>query len=421
MKILRYTTETVSKYWDSENYRIFTLKMNNQDNLILTSSNPTNLKLYGTSEKSIGKSLYEIIEKEHAERWNSRFNQWKELGFTSYVAYFDDRFVGWDTHVEIINDTVFAIGKKLAANQLNLESFDNHEFFNHYFINQEDFLIVTILALENDFFEVEAIDSSLSFDFSSFIGKDISKITLYCSNILNNQVYQKCLESKKVVHLAEKCTLNNDRFFWDVHLYPYLNSSKIILYGKVINEATYHQIQKQISNFYGLYPETDFFGVCEINYDDEDNPYIIGCNHFFKNLLSQTDLNLSSIVSNLTFQKCLKTSSKETGEFILQSRLNEIKRFKISVTHISEIGNQLFLVALMPEEKELLNMDTKFKTLSVREREILTHVTNGLTNRYIAKKLNITEGTVKKTIYNGYKKLGVCSRVELVNSLREKL
>lgn len=49
-----------------------------------------------------------------------------------------------------------------------------------------------------------------------------------------------------------------------------------------------------------------------------------------------------------------------------------------------------------------------------RELQLLKLAAGGNPNRYIAKVLNISEGTVKKILHNGYAKLGIGSRVELV-------
>lgn len=52
--------------------------------------------------------------------------------------------------------------------------------------------------------------------------------------------------------------------------------------------------------------------------------------------------------------------------------------------------------------------------LTARENEILSLAAAGNSNRYIALHLKISEGTVKKILHNGYTKLGIGSRVELV-------
>lgn len=51
--------------------------------------------------------------------------------------------------------------------------------------------------------------------------------------------------------------------------------------------------------------------------------------------------------------------------------------------------------------------------LTPRERELVRLVAQGLRNKEIARRLDITEGTVKVHLHNVYQKLGVDSRVEL--------
>lgn len=60
-----------------------------------------------------------------------------------------------------------------------------------------------------------------------------------------------------------------------------------------------------------------------------------------------------------------------------------------------------------------------FKTLlSQREREILIFLTNGWTNKAIARQLYISENTVKFHVKNIYMKLGINSRVELYRCIQ---
>ncbi len=53
--------------------------------------------------------------------------------------------------------------------------------------------------------------------------------------------------------------------------------------------------------------------------------------------------------------------------------------------------------------------------LTPRESEIINYVLLGEKNEYIAQKLNVSTGTVKRTLSNAYNKLGISSRVELIN------
>jgi DNA-binding CsgD family transcriptional regulator len=55
--------------------------------------------------------------------------------------------------------------------------------------------------------------------------------------------------------------------------------------------------------------------------------------------------------------------------------------------------------------------------ITPREREIISLVITGRSNREITDELFISPETVKKHIYNAYRKIGVRNRVQLVNTI----
>ncbi len=57
---------------------------------------------------------------------------------------------------------------------------------------------------------------------------------------------------------------------------------------------------------------------------------------------------------------------------------------------------------------------SKYK-ISSREREIVDLICKGKTNKQIEKELFISLDTVKSHIYHIYKKIGVRSRIQLIN------
>jgi two-component system nitrate/nitrite response regulator NarL len=59
-------------------------------------------------------------------------------------------------------------------------------------------------------------------------------------------------------------------------------------------------------------------------------------------------------------------------------------------------------------------MERIIGNLTAREREVIMLVTEGLTNKGIARRLNLTEGTVKIHLHNIFAKLnGVTTRTAL--------
>jgi DNA-binding CsgD family transcriptional regulator len=57
--------------------------------------------------------------------------------------------------------------------------------------------------------------------------------------------------------------------------------------------------------------------------------------------------------------------------------------------------------------------------LTERERQVLSLACEGATSRSIGERLFISERTVESHVSNGYRKLGVHSRVELVHRAAE--
>ena len=64
---------------------------------------------------------------------------------------------------------------------------------------------------------------------------------------------------------------------------------------------------------------------------------------------------------------------------------------------------------------EPANVEEPSEPLTAREREVLELLGRGLSNKMIAKELNISEHTVKFHISSIYTKLGVASRTEAIN------
>jgi DNA-binding NarL/FixJ family response regulator len=58
--------------------------------------------------------------------------------------------------------------------------------------------------------------------------------------------------------------------------------------------------------------------------------------------------------------------------------------------------------------------DPVFASLSAREREVLTLMTEGLANAQIAERLSISEKTVRNHVSNLFDKLGVWTRAQAI-------
>lgn len=95
------------------------------------------------------------------------------------------------------------------------------------------------------------------------------------------------------------------------------------------------------------------------------------------------------------------------------------KLFTFDLAFVKANGNRskkVFIILSTAKESASLGQQP-IQMLTPREVEMLLLVCQGITNKSIAHTLGIAEGTVKKTLYNAYKKLNVQSRAEAVNLL----
>ncbi len=86
----------------------------------------------------------------------------------------------------------------------------------------------------------------------------------------------------------------------------------------------------------------------------------------------------------------------------------------LEVASEGEIVAPRQLLEYMIATEEFADLDI----LSARQREILDLVSEGLTNAQIAKRLFLTESTVKQHLRSAYKVLGVSNRTEAVRLIR---
>jgi len=66
-----------------------------------------------------------------------------------------------------------------------------------------------------------------------------------------------------------------------------------------------------------------------------------------------------------------------------------------------------------PDPLPLTKAGVYHQTLTLRERQVMTLVSEGLSNKEVGRRLNLTEGTIKMHLHNIYGKIGVSNRTAL--------
>jgi len=78
------------------------------------------------------------------------------------------------------------------------------------------------------------------------------------------------------------------------------------------------------------------------------------------------------------------------------------------------------LAHYMPRATTISDIAERFAALSRREQQVVNLACDGLSNRMIAEKLGVNEGTVKSHLHAIYDKLGVQSRIALMIALSDR-
>lgn len=130
--------------------------------------------------------------------------------------------------------------------------------------------------------------------------------------------------------------------------------------------------------------------------------------------LLQTGFSLPELLRSEVVLRSFRSGVPCTAQTQLGSGMYEIG--VLPILRGKSVGKMM--ITIVPAKSEtVVQPSTCTERLTPREQETLTLAAQGYPNRYIAHKLSISEGTVKKLIYNGYQKLGISSRVELCRLL----
>ncbi|MBR3646446.1 MAG: response regulator transcription factor [Lachnospiraceae bacterium] len=120
------------------------------------------------------------------------------------------------------------------------------------------------------------------------------------------------------------------------------------------------------------------------------------------------DKNITEAISNGADGYLLKDSGKEA----ILGAIDQI----IRGVSVLDPKVMMRLTSLMKKD----NTEDLYKELTAREREVSSLLAEGMTNRQIADKLYVSEGTVKNYISSIYDKTGIHDRVKLVIALSGK-
>ncbi len=154
------------------------------------------------------------------------------------------------------------------------------------------------------------------------------------------------------------------------------------------------------------------YAFCEVGKTNQGSFFIADINETMSELLKNNKISFSRICG-----KDAADTAKEKAGAVTKIRSSDGGYFCAKYFpryDENSLSGYYVMINLVPKAAE-------FKKLSSREKRALTLAADGNPNKYIAHVMNISEGTVKKMLHDGYSKLGISSRVELVKLYSENL
>ncbi|MCQ4022966.1 MULTISPECIES: response regulator transcription factor [unclassified Ruminococcus] len=162
--------------------------------------------------------------------------------------------------------------------------------------------------------------------------------------------------------------------------------------------------------------ENVYIGVCVIGQGEDGRRFFRNVSTGFLGIFNGCRFSFGDILYCCAVESCVSTMTPTECRLRVDYRNGDEKVYTVLfVPFISDSGSQNVLLNVLPTyNSDYVKEPEVLKGITDREQQIVDLAASGCTNRYIAHKLMITEGTVKKTLHNAYKKLGINSRMELI-------
>lgn len=404
---INFDAENINELWNSENYFFSKYSINKNGIISMINANNSYMELNGYTEHNIGMSINEFKSDNEIASITNFFEMYKkELNnicfLTDYV--YKDKHTLWKVYIRVDFPTMKCIGEKT-----------NYIPSKH---NCSENNTATMMVTKgNKCFYVDMFDDKMKNSFPKIKnGYSVNKL-FGEKTVLMLELCLNCNKSIKYYDTFNNSIGKEENLY--IVMSPFmhngLNSVLVDFYA-----ADCDFWSKDISgydNSFGHLTDYSFFGFCLIDYKKDKTPCITDRNEFFLNLINRNEISLESIVCSPLFEYALYTKSPVCDRIIYQK---DSKVYNYSLCVIPKFENnklQNVLVTLIPENNSKPDDKKVFEKLTPRESDAINLVMKGYTNKYIAYQLKISEGTVKKILYNSYHKLGVKSRVEIVKML----
>lgn len=435
---LQFNQIIIDELWDNKEYYICNYQELEEGTIVLADANVTYLNLQNITKKDIGRVIEEHLDSQDIRQISMLYKKYRDsnecINFVREVPY-NSEYSFWNVSVIMEYPYLRCVGRKIShlssINEGNLE-------YNINSIKLEDYSSGSILVEKKENGKYKICSSSKMVKDKAFTIKQGE----YLDDVLEGYLYwmktfyilDECIKGRKTIGYFDIFSYEDIRSkpislpiettdLIYVVLIPILHvgfTGVLILIKALDNKKIENLEEGNTGKDVELNGE-NLFGSCVFYNINREYPYISEMNPYFAKHLYEKKLNINAILNSPIIKRAQDRKVAVSGSITFKQKDNIEKKYSMNAVPTIQNGEiEKMLVTLIPKQ-EIENVNNfMFALLTPREKEVISLVVKGYTNRCIAHELCITEGTVKKVIYNCYQKLGICSRIELVKLLMIK-
>lgn len=262
---------------------------------------------------------------------------------------------------------------------------------------------------KNGDFVIDSVSENMEKMLDLYKGEKIDKASDHLYALKTTSILTSCLNYGYAARVLD-IYRSNDRLFTDYLMLTFIPMSnhepqKILIAIHSLDKDMFCRIQKENqASFVNEFSEVSVaMGIFLAENDGSYKPECIN-NHLYR--VAPTAQEREALCHDV-LEHCIQSHSEYSGTTLF----NNSTYYAVGIPNTK--GDRVYLFLSLQSDLSV-SMKEQFGTLSNRENQIARMLVNGATIKYISFTLNIADGTVKKTISNIYRKLGVASRVELI-------
>lgn len=418
---LLFEKGTLEKLWSSEKYFFSEYFMNDDGTVSMISANPTYVTLKNYSTENIGMKITNFKSVADIDELMSFLKTDKNIAenFEFIKEYFyKGEITVWKIDIEVKYPHIVLIGELIE----NIERTDfSSNTYRTANMKIEDMFTDTIMITKRgENFYIDMFSESIKKIFPK-IKKNITVEEVFKEHsypLKSISIMNACVSQNRVIRyydmISEK---NNEKYLVYIIMRPFIhdNISSIVLSCTFMSCDSFSKIVKPGYNEPERVINACLLGFVIIDCSVEGHVSVFDVNPIFVNFINKNEISIKSITDSSGFKKAIK-SKLSICDIFKYKNSNDIEyMYSLNVVPIIENGNVTrAMITVIPTDDSSVFEEMIFSKLTPRESEIVRMVIKGYTNKYIAYTLNISEGTVKKILYNCYQKLGVKSRIEII-------